>query len=133
MGWVGPWHSSASVRAAFPSGGTARVNAPRLCSQQDIPFLSDASRTCALVGLRCHRWGLQRRDAFTDALVSALVLRVPLQAFTGIDRLHKGTQGTLARRQRGGSGARLWGIEEVARTDLPKPGVQLLQIVLILF
>src|SRR2546430_9268189 len=42
-------------------------------------------------------------------------------------------QGTLARRQRIGSGTGLEGTEEIARADLPKPGVQLLQIVLVLF
>jgi hypothetical protein len=43
------------------------------------------------------------RDAFAAALVSALVLSVPLQPFTGIDRLRKSMQRTLARRKRFGS------------------------------
>ena len=37
-------------------------------------------------------------------LVLALVLSMPLQPFTGIDRIRKATQGTLARRQCFGSG-----------------------------
>ena len=42
-------------------------------------------------------------------------------------------QSMLTRRQRVGSGAGLGGAEEVARADLFQPGVQLLQVVLILF
>lgn len=59
-----------------------------------------------------------------------LVLRVPLQPCTGIDRFRKLTQGALACRQHVDSGV---GTAEVARTNLRQPGVQLLQVVFILF
>ena len=58
------------------------------------------------------------------AIMPALVLRVPLQPFTGIDRRRKAWQGTaLACRQRVGSGAGLWSTKEVSRANLPEPGV----------